>query len=119
MPLIGSIHLRSRSSVWSVTADAAAVGLPFALLGRSGLAVRLPLACDQRSGPTQLLDGGGLEQHCITLHCSKGDKERRTVLPSSLVVEPLKGHMQGLRLVHQADFAIGSGRFFWTPPHGL
>ena len=37
MLLIGSIYVRSSSSVWSVTADAAAVGLPFALLGRSGL----------------------------------------------------------------------------------
>ena len=33
-----------------------------------------------------------LEQRCITVRCGKGDKDRRTVLLSSLV-EPLKGHM--------------------------
>ena len=32
--MIGSIHLRGRSSDRSVTADAAAVGLPFAPQGR-------------------------------------------------------------------------------------
>ncbi len=116
MLLIGSIQVRSRSSVWSVTADAAAVGLPFAHLGRGGLAVRLPLACDQRSCPTQLLNGGGLEQHCITVRSGKRDKDRRTVLPSSLV-EPLKGHMQGVRLVHQDDLACGWGAV--VLPHAL
>jgi len=28
---------------------------------------------------------GDLEQRCITVRCGKGDKDRRTVLPSSLV----------------------------------
>ena len=37
MLLIGSIHVRSRSSVRSVTDSAAAVGLPLALLRRKGL----------------------------------------------------------------------------------
>ena len=41
-----------------------------------------------------MLNACGLEQHCITVRCGKRDKDRRTVLPSSLV-EPLKGHMQG------------------------
>ena len=49
-----------------------------------------------------------LEQRCITVRCGKGDKDRRTMLPDSLV-EPLQRHMQGLRGVHQADLAAGWG----------
>jgi integron integrase len=79
----------------------------------------------------QLLYGGGLrlmealrlrikdvdlEQHCITVRCGKGDKDRRTVLPASLV-ETLKGHMQGVRRVHQADLAVGWGAV--ELPHAL
>jgi integrase len=47
-----------------------------------------------------------LEQRCITVRTGKGDKDRRTVLPSSLV-EPLKRHMQGVRRLHEADLAAG------------
>ncbi|MFM7086618.1 MAG: integron integrase [Cyanobium sp.] len=79
----------------------------------------------------QLLYGGGLrlmealrlrikdvdlEQRCITVRCGKGDKDRRTVLPSSLV-EPLKRHLQGVRRVHQADLAAGWGAV--ELPHAL
>jgi integron integrase len=59
---------------------------------------------------------GDLEQRCITVRCGKGDKDRRTVLPASLV-EPLKGHMQGVRRVHQADLAVGWGAV--ELPHAL
>ena len=87
----------------------------------------------------QLLYGGGLrlmealrlrikdvdlEQRCITVRSGKGDKDRRTVLPSSLV-DPLKRHMQGLRRVQplrgsrrlQADLAAGWGSV--ELPHAL
>ena len=57
-----------------------------------------------------------LEQRCITVRCGKGDKDRRTVLPSSLV-EPLPRHMQGVRGVHQADLAAGWGTV--ELPHAL
>ena len=57
-----------------------------------------------------------LEQRCITVHCGKGDKDRRTMLPASLV-EPLQRHMQGLRGVHQADLAAGWGTV--ELPHAL
>jgi hypothetical protein len=71
----------------------------------------------------QLLYGGGLrlmealrlrikdvdlEQRCITVRCGKGDKDRRTVLPSSLV-EPLKRHMPDVRGVHWPDLAPAWG----------
>lgn len=49
-----------------------------------------------------------LEQRCITVRCGKGDKDRRTVLPTSLV-EPLQQHLQVVRRVHQADLAAGWG----------
>jgi integrase len=57
-----------------------------------------------------------LEQHSITVRSGKGDKDRRTVLPSSLM-EPLKRHMQGVRQVHQADLAAGWGAV--ELPHAL
>jgi integron integrase len=57
-----------------------------------------------------------LEQRCITVRCGKGDKDRRTVLPSSLV-EPLQRHMQAVRGVHQADLAAGWGTV--ELPHAL
>ena len=57
-----------------------------------------------------------LEQRCITVRCGKGDKDRRTMLPDSLV-EPLQRHMQGLRGVHQADLAAGWGTV--ELPHAL
>ena len=57
-----------------------------------------------------------LEQRCITVRCGKGDKDRRTVLPSSLV-EPLQRHMQAVRGVHQADLAVGWGTV--ELPHAL
>jgi integron integrase len=57
-----------------------------------------------------------LEQRCITVRCGKGDKDRRTMLPASLV-EPLQRHMQGLRGVHQADLAAGWGTV--ELPHAL
>jgi integrase len=67
----------------------------------------------------QLLYGGGLrlmealrlrikdvdlEQRCITVRCGKGDKDRRTVLPSSLV-DPLKRHMNEVQHQHQNDLS--------------
>ena len=57
-----------------------------------------------------------LEQRCITVRCGKGDKDRRTVLPSSLL-EPLNRHLQGVRRVHQADLAAGWGAV--ELPHAL
>ena len=45
---------------------------------------------------------GELEQRCITVRCGKGDKDRRTVLPSSLV-DPLKRHMKEVQHQHQTD----------------
>jgi integron integrase len=57
-----------------------------------------------------------LEMRCITVHCGKGNKDRRTVLPSSLV-EPLKRHLQGVRRVHQTDLEAGWGAV--VLPHAL
>jgi integron integrase len=49
-----------------------------------------------------------LEQRCITVRCGKGDKDRRTVLPSSLV-DPLKRHMNEVQHQHQNDLSAGWG----------
>lgn len=57
-----------------------------------------------------------LEQRCITVRCGKGDKDRRTVLPLSMV-EPLNRHLRGVRGVHQADLAAGWGTV--ELPHAL
>ncbi len=57
-----------------------------------------------------------LEKCCITVRCGKGGKDRRTVLPSSLV-EPLQRHLQHVRSVHQADLAAGWGAV--ELPHAL
>jgi len=79
----------------------------------------------------QLLYGGGLrlmealrlrikdvdlEQRCITVRCGKGNKDRRTVLPSSLV-DPLKRHMKEVQHQHQTDLAAGWGAV--ELPHAL
>ncbi|MFM8278162.1 MAG: phage integrase N-terminal SAM-like domain-containing protein, partial [Cyanobium sp.] len=79
----------------------------------------------------QLLYGGGLrlmealrlrikdvdlEQCCITVRCGKGDKDRRTVMPSSLV-DPLKRHMKEVQHQHQSDLSAGWGAVEW--PHAL
>lgn len=57
-----------------------------------------------------------LEQRCITVRCGKGDKDRRTVLPLSMV-EPLNRHLRDVRGVHQADLAAGWGTV--ELPHAL
>jgi integron integrase len=57
-----------------------------------------------------------LEQRCITVRCGKGDKDRRSVLPSSLV-KRLQRHLQVVRRVHQPDLAAGWGAV--ELPHAL
>lgn len=59
---------------------------------------------------------GDLEQRCITVRCGKGDKDRRTVLPSSLV-DPLKRHMKEVQHQHQTDLSAGWGAV--ELPHAL
>ena len=57
-----------------------------------------------------------LQQRCITVHSGKGDKDRRTVLPTRLV-EPLKQHLQAVKRLHQSDLAVGWGAV--ELPHAL
>jgi integron integrase len=59
---------------------------------------------------------GDLEQRCITVRCGKGDKDRRTVLPSSLV-DPLKRHKKEVQHQHQTDLSAGWGAV--ELPHAL
>ena len=47
-----------------------------------------------------------LEQRCITVRCTMGDKDRRTVLPLRLV-EPLQRQLQCVRGVRTAVQAAG------------
>jgi integron integrase len=57
-----------------------------------------------------------LDQRCITVRCGKGDKDRRTVLPSSLV-DPLKQHVNEVQHQHQNDLSAGWGAV--ELPHAL
>ncbi len=49
------------------------------------------------------------EARQLTVRSGKGDKDRVTVLPASLV-EPLQKHLQAVRQIHRADLATGWGR---------
>ncbi len=57
-----------------------------------------------------------LKQREIVIRAGKGDKDRVTVLPSSLV-EPLKTHLQKVKKQHNDDLALGHGRV--PLPHAL
>lgn len=47
----------------------------------------------------------------ITVREGKGGKDRRTMLPVS-VVPPLREHLEKVRALHQEDLAAGNGRVF-------
>jgi integron integrase len=47
----------------------------------------------------------------ITVRDGKGQKDRRTMLPASLV-DPLKQHLQGVQAMHQEDVRQGYGAVF-------
>ena len=49
------------------------------------------------------------ELHTITLHDTKSNRDRVTVLPQ-VVVEPLKLHLAKVKAQHEEDLASGSGR---------
>jgi len=49
-----------------------------------------------------------LERREITVRCGKGQKDRRTVLPSTLV-EKLRSHLAAVKAQHDADLALGAG----------
>lgn len=49
------------------------------------------------------------ELHELTIRQGKGAKDRITILPAALV-EPLRAHLQKVRLVHQADLNSGFGK---------
>jgi integron integrase len=56
------------------------------------------------------------EQHLIRVHDSKGDKDRVTVLPDSLLA-PLKEHLSHVQQLHEKDLAKGHGAVAW--PYAL
>jgi integrase len=47
----------------------------------------------------------------VTVRDGKGEKDRRTVLPGSLV-EPLGRHLERVRLLHGQDLRAGYGRVY-------
>jgi integron integrase len=49
-----------------------------------------------------------IEVRQVTVRSGKGDKDRVTVLPASLM-EPLQNHLLAVRQMHQADLAAGWG----------
>src|ERR1017187_4826741 len=49
-----------------------------------------------------------LDRREITVRCGKGQKDRRTVLPSALV-ERLRSHLATIKTQHEADLALGAG----------
>ncbi|MFZ5697336.1 MAG: integron integrase [Pseudomonadota bacterium] len=57
-----------------------------------------------------------LERHAITIHSGKGDKDRNTVLPDSLV-NALRAQIARVREQHNLDMAAGVANVYL--PHGL
>ncbi|MDX8411084.1 MAG: integron integrase, partial [Mariprofundaceae bacterium] len=53
------------------------------------------------------------DQRLIAVHAAKGDKDRTTLLPESLI-EPLKIHMKKVRALHEQDLKEGFGAV-WLP----
>lgn len=51
------------------------------------------------------------EQHCLIVHDGKGEKDRVTMLPESLVV-PLKEHLARVQQIHQQDIKEGYGAVY-------
>jgi len=49
----------------------------------------------------------------VVVRSGKGDKDRRTMLPESLI-EPLRQHLARVRVIHQQDLALGCGEV-WLP----
>jgi integron integrase len=49
-----------------------------------------------------------LDRREITVRCGKGQKDRRTVLPSALI-EKLRSHLATVKAQHEADLALGAG----------
>jgi hypothetical protein len=52
--------------------------------------------------------GIDLDRREIVVRRGKGDKDRRTVLPS-LWVEPLRAHLAAVKKIHDADLIAGAG----------
>ncbi len=50
-----------------------------------------------------------IEARRLTVRSGKGDKDRVTVLPASLL-EPLQEHLEAVRQIHRRDLAAGWGR---------
>ena len=48
------------------------------------------------------------EQHCLIVHDGKGEKDRVTMLPESLIA-PLKEHLARVQQIHQQDIKQGYG----------
>lgn len=57
-----------------------------------------------------------LERHTITVRMGKGDKDRQTMLPSSLI-EPLHQQIENARRTHNRDLTNGYGSVYL--PHAL
>jgi integron integrase len=57
-----------------------------------------------------------LDQHSIVIHSGKGDKDRTTVLPGTLV-PALRAQIERVRELHLADIAAGRANVYL--PHGL
>ena len=48
------------------------------------------------------------EAASVTVRCGKGDKDRTTLLPASLR-DPLRKHLQQVKVLHEKDLAAGAG----------
>jgi len=53
------------------------------------------------------------DHHTITIHAAKGDKDRTTLLPESLV-DLLRTHLQTVKILHDQDLQEGFGAV-WLP----
>jgi integron integrase len=56
----------------------------------------------------------GFEECVLIVRMGKGDKDRRTVFPKSLV-NPLRKHLERVKELHQQDLAKGHGEVYLPP----
>lgn len=87
-----------------------------ALEGTSRLIARLLYGTGLRVGECVRLRVGdiGFEERLVIVRQGKGRKDRRTILPESLV-EPLRAHLSRVKALHEEDLRSGHGEVYLPP----
>ena len=105
-----TVRARRPKRLPTVLSRAEARRLLAATGGVEGLVVRLLYGAGLRLLEALRLRVGDvhLERGEVTVRAGKGDRDRRTMLPGSLV-EPLRAHLARVRRLHEQDLAAGRG----------